>query len=170
MKRHPTTSTKGQNSDAGEIARTTHAGGNGAAASEVSERPHLRLVQTRLWSHTLILKGNLDGRAAAELEDEIECLRQEGVTALTLDLTQLEAIDPSGAQVIAFQSELFEGRGGQFAVQTSSPVIRRALCAAGAEVAAPAGAQLTVRRISRAPLETTRPDLATTMIREFGVA
>jgi len=68
------------------------------------------------WRHTLILTGNLDHRSASELEDEIECLRQEGVTALTLDLHRLDEIDPAGAQVIAEQGALFQEGGRSLAV------------------------------------------------------
>lgn len=68
------------------------------------------------WRHTLVLTGRLDARSAVELEDEIECLREEGVSTLTLDLRQLEGIDSAGARVIASQSALFKGGGRRFAV------------------------------------------------------
>ena len=68
------------------------------------------------WRHTLILTGHLDRRSAAELQDELECLHQEGVTALTLDLRQLDGIDSPGATVIADQGALFKKEGRTFAV------------------------------------------------------
>jgi hypothetical protein len=52
-------------------------------------RPHLTLASAPVWRHELTLTGTLDHRSAAELEEEIECLCQEGVTILTLDLRQL---------------------------------------------------------------------------------
>ena len=51
--------------------------------------PHLTLASAPVWRHKLILTGKLDHRSAPELEEEIECLCQEGVTILTLDLRQL---------------------------------------------------------------------------------
>jgi hypothetical protein len=68
------------------------------------------------WRHTLILTGRLDHHSAADLADEIECLRQEGVTALTLDVGQLDGIDSPGAQMIATQGDLFEQEGRRFSV------------------------------------------------------
>jgi hypothetical protein len=50
------------------------------------------------------------------LEDEIECLREEGVTALTLDLRRLDDIDSPGEQVIATEGALFKEGGRSFAV------------------------------------------------------
>ncbi len=68
------------------------------------------------WKHRLVLTGRLDRHSAADLADEIECLRQEGVTALTLDVGQLDGIDSPGAQVIATQGSLFEQEGRRFSV------------------------------------------------------
>src|SRR5437870_7132118 len=98
MKRHPTSSTTRQGAD--EHALMGAASGT-ATDTPARQHPHLTLVRTRLWSHTLILKGNLDDGAAAELDDELECLHQEGVTAMTLDLRQLDALEPDVARAIA---------------------------------------------------------------------
>ncbi len=80
------------------------------------EAPHSTPVDTSQWKHTLVLTGRLDYYSAAELEDEIENLREEGVGALTVDLRQLEAIDSYGVQVVAAQGALFKERGRDFAV------------------------------------------------------
>jgi len=94
-------------------------------------RPHLTLADPQVWRHTLILTGTLDYRSACELEEEIECLCQEGVTHITLDLRQLEAIDSSGAQVVSFWSALCRRRGHDLAVLTGSADTHEALEQAG---------------------------------------
>ena len=69
-----------------------------------------------VWRHTLVLKGCLDAHSGPELQDEIECLYQEGVSSLVLDIRQLEAIELVGAQAIASLSALYERRGLTVAV------------------------------------------------------
>jgi anti-anti-sigma regulatory factor len=69
-----------------------------------------------VWRHTLVLKGHLDARTGPELQDEIECLYQEGVTSLVLDIRRLEAVELVGAQAIASLSALYERRGLSVAV------------------------------------------------------
>ena len=69
-----------------------------------------------VWRHTLALTGRLDARSGPELQDEIECLYQEGVTSLVLDIRQLETIELVGAQAIASLSSLYERRGLTVAV------------------------------------------------------
>ena len=83
------------------------------------------------WAHTLIVTGELNGRSAAELEAAIDELCDEGVTRLTLDLRELEAIDSVGAAVLAFRCGLCERRGYGFAVIPGSPEMQAALAAAG---------------------------------------
>lgn len=111
----------------------TSAGDGGANLSvAVHSRPHLTLARTPVWRHRLILTGELDYRSASELEEEIDCLCQEGVTILTLDLRQLDAIDPTGATVIAFCGAVCRRRGHDFAVIPGSRVIHHRLTEAGA--------------------------------------
>ena len=99
----------------------------------VHARPHLALASAPVWKHKLVLTGTLDHRTAVELEDEIECLCEEGVTILTLDLRQLDAIDSVGAMTIASRGAACKTRGRDFAVVPGSPVVHRALVEAGAE-------------------------------------
>jgi anti-anti-sigma regulatory factor len=99
----------------------------------VPAQAHLTLVSAPVWRHKLILTGSLDDRTAVELEEEIECLCEEGVTILTLDLRQLDAIDAAGAKAIALRGAVCEGRGRNFAVIPGSPVVHRVLAEAGAE-------------------------------------
>ncbi|HTY96814.1 MAG TPA: STAS domain-containing protein [Solirubrobacteraceae bacterium] len=69
-----------------------------------------------VWRHTLVLTGCLDAQSGPELQDEIECLYQEGVTSLVLDIGSLEAVELVGAQAIASLSALYERRGLSVAV------------------------------------------------------
>ena len=138
MTHHLTLSTASQHvsnqSDEVEAASDRARAGDGEASLSVAarSRPHLTLASTLVWSHRLILTGKLDYRSASELEEEIECLCQEGVTILTLDLRQLDAIDPTGATVIAFRGAACKRRGHDFAVIPGSRLIHRALTEAGA--------------------------------------
>ncbi len=137
MKRHltlPTTSqyARNQGNTAAAVADRTRAGDDHTSLSEAAHgRPRLTLARP-IWRHKLILTGRLDHRSAPELEEEIECLCQEGVTILTLDLRQLEAIDSAGATAIAFHGAACKRQGHAFAVIAESHVIHRALAEAGA--------------------------------------
>ncbi len=93
------------------------------------EMAHARATQVdpRGWRHTLTLTGRLDRDSAADLQDELESLRQEGVTALTLDLRQLDGIDSPGAQIIAMQGALFREGGRSFGVIPGSLLGQRHL-------------------------------------------
>jgi anti-anti-sigma factor len=142
MKRHLTAS-------AVEVgAREGDAAGDGASRSErvmrtpfssttsvgsaTSEREvTLSSVTTRM--HTIVPTGELTQRSAYVLEVEIERVCAEGVTAITLDLTELAYIDPIGVAVIAFRSGLCRRRGFEFAVIPGSPLMRRAFEQAGVE-------------------------------------
>jgi anti-anti-sigma factor len=109
------------------------AGESHAGLSEtVPTRPQLTLASGPAWSHKLILAGALDHRSASELEEEIECLCEEGVTTLTLDLRQLDEIDSTGVTAIARRGAVCKMRGHDFAVIPGSRGIRRALTEAGA--------------------------------------
>jgi anti-anti-sigma factor len=126
-------------SDATAVAERTGADvAGGGRAEEVglseatSGRPRLTLASPPVWKHKLILMGRLDHRSAPDLEEEIECLRQEGVTTLTLDLRQLSAIDSAGANAIAFRGAAYRRHGRDFAVIAGSHLTGRALSEAGA--------------------------------------
>jgi anti-anti-sigma factor len=99
----------------------------------VPGQAQLTLVSPLGWRHKLILTGRLDNSTAVELEEEIECLCEEGVTILTLDLRQLDAIDAAGARAIALRGAVCRRQGRDFAVIPGSPVVHRALTEAGAE-------------------------------------
>jgi anti-anti-sigma factor len=101
---------------------STHARG---ISTEISFLP------SRTRAHTLILTGELDSDSAPMLEAEIERLCEEGVTALTLDLRELERIDAIGATVVAFRTKLCRTRGCDLAVIPGAGVTRRALEQAG---------------------------------------
>jgi anti-anti-sigma factor len=138
MKRHLTLSTtsqyaRNQGVKAGAVADRTRVGEVQTSLAEAAHaRPRLTLVSAPIWRHKLILTGKLDHLSTPELEEEIECLCQEGVTTLTLDLRQLEAIDSAGVTAIAFHGAACKRRGHDFAVITGSHVVHRALAEAGA--------------------------------------
>lgn len=115
------------------LAGSTRIGGDVTSLSEgPCARPQLTLASAPIWRHQLILTGKLDHSSAPELDEEIECLCQEGVTTLTLDLRRLDAIDSSGVTAIAFRGAVCKGRGNDFAVIPGSHAIRRAFVEAGA--------------------------------------
>ena len=153
MKRHLRLSSTGQEAheQAGELA-AMHA----TSAATVPRRSHLTLVEARPWSHTLILKGRLDEQSASELEDEIECLREEGVSSLTLDLRQLEAVDAVAMQLIASQQAWFRSCGRRFAVLDRAAVRRGT---GGVAVHSFAGQAMSEDW-----------EMSTTMVRELGSA
>ncbi len=107
--------------------------GDRAGQAQMRTRPQLTLASAPTWNHKLILTGRLDCRTVVELEDEIECLCEEGVTLLTLDLRQLDAIDSTGAKAIACGGATCKRRGRDFAVVPGSPQIQRVLAEVGAE-------------------------------------
>ncbi len=118
------------------MAALAHPRTNGARAGRTQKalaRPQLTLASAPAWNHKLILKGRLDRRTVVELEDEIECLCEEGVTVLTLDLRQLDAIDSAGASAIAWGGLACKQRGRGFTVVPGSPAVHRALSEAGTE-------------------------------------
>jgi anti-anti-sigma factor len=116
--------------------------------SEVARvRPHSTLAHEPVWRHKLILTGKLDHHSAPELAEEIECLCEEGVTTLTLDLRQLEAIDSTGVTAIARRGAVCKLRGHDFAVIPGSRSVRHALAEAGADdLLEPDSAGRVVRR------------------------
>ncbi len=91
---------------------------NGVTTLEKMPEPSVGIAEAAppVWRHTLALIGRLDARSGPELQDEIECLYQEGVTSLVLDIRQLETIELVGAQAIATLSALYERRGLTVAV------------------------------------------------------
>jgi len=129
MNRHLTLSTTSQHA----LADRTPAGDGQASLTETARaRPQLTLATAPVWRHKLILTGKLDHRSTPEFEEEIDCLFEEGVTALTLDLRQLDAIDSTGVTAIARRGAVCKMRGDDFAVIPGSRVMRRALVEAGA--------------------------------------
>jgi anti-anti-sigma factor len=141
MNPHLRLSTMSQPAHHGDAAVAERAGagvlGDGVEVGEtglsqaVHARPHLTLASPPAWRHKLILMGRLDHRSAPDLEEEIECLCQEGVTTLTLDLRQLNAIDSAGIKVIAFRGAAYRRDGRDFAVISGSR-FSHALTEAGA--------------------------------------
>ena len=137
MKRHLTASavsvdTGNEEGATGSVATQTHAAVNKNTRTQpASSEPSLVLASVSVWTHTLILTGELDHRSAYALEAEIERLCEDGVTGITLDLRELTYIDSIGVAVIAFRCGLCERRGYDFALIPGSPFIHRAFEQAG---------------------------------------
>ncbi len=93
--------------------------------------PSTALASVTKRLHTLILTGELRHHSVHALETEIERCCAEGVSAITLDLRQLECIDPVGVAVIAFRARLCKRRGYEFALIEGPPAVHRAFEDAG---------------------------------------
>jgi anti-anti-sigma factor len=170
MKRHLTLSSANQHArNQGDTAETVADGTRATRLSEPARAlPYLTLASVGVWRHTLVLTGRLDYRSASELEEEIECLFQEGVRTLTLDLRQLEAIDSTGAMVIAYRSAGCKRRGHELAVIPGSRVIHRALAEAGVtDSLTPGPSESVVRHFSGRASDGARSYRSTTMIKKL---
>jgi anti-anti-sigma factor len=175
-----TTSRYAHQGDAAAVAELTGAGGatggigRAGAAGEVGlteathARPHLTLANPPAWRHKLILMGRLDHRSAPDLEEEIECLCQEGVTTLTLDLRQLVAIDSAGVNAIAFRGAAYRRRGRDFAVISGSQEISYALAEAdAADLLTPDSEDTVVRLMPGRSVDGFILDRSTAMIKSL---
>jgi anti-anti-sigma factor len=137
MKRHRTASavrvgTRNEGGAVGSVANRMHTALNQATRTQpASSKPRLALASVSVWTHTLILTGELDHRSAHVLEAEIERICEEGVTGITLDLRELTYIDSIGVTVIAFRCDLCKRRGYDIAVLPGSRFIHHALEQAG---------------------------------------
>jgi anti-anti-sigma factor len=137
MKRHLTTSAAGSETgrvggSGGAVANRTHTAlkANGRTRSGVGE-PRLVLASTSVWTHTLVLTGELDHRSAHALEAEIERLCEEGVTGITLDLRELTYIDSIGVAVIVFRCGHCRRRGFEFMLVPGPELVQGAFEQAG---------------------------------------
>lgn len=137
MKRHLTASavsigTRNESGAVASVANRTHTAFNKNARTQpASSEPSLALASVRVWTHTLILTGELNHRSAHALEAEIERLCEDGVTGITLDLRELTYIDSVGVAAIAFRCGLCKRRGYDFALIPGSRFIHRAFERAG---------------------------------------
>lgn len=174
MQRHLTVPTMSQHAlvqgDTVEtVTNRTPAGDNQTSQPEIAYvRPQQTLTSEPAWSHKLILTGKLDHHSAPELEDEIECLCEEGVTTLTLDLRQLDAIDSAGVTAITRHGAVCRMRGHHFAVVPGSGVVHRALAEAGAmDLLTPGQNASVVRRFPNRPADASAADRSTAMIKSL---
>ncbi len=170
MKRHLTSSTAshrtGNQGDATALADPIR--GKTSVSGTAYARPHLTFEGPPVWRHELILTGKLDHSSAPELDEEIECLCQEGVTTLTLDLRRLDTIDSTGVAAIAFRGAVCKRLGSDFAVIPGSHVVRRALADAGAtDLLAPDPHESVVRRFPSRIADGSWSERLTTMIKSL---
>ena len=93
--------------------------------------PGLVLASVSNWRHRLVLQGELTQRSAHELEIEIERLCEEGVTDITLDLSELGRIDAVGVAVVAFRCGLCQKRGYGIGLVPGPEQVQRAFARAG---------------------------------------
>jgi anti-anti-sigma factor len=82
--------------------------------------------------HTLVLSGRLERASTLRLEAEIERLCDTGIARITLELSQLTAIDATGAAVIVFRGKWCRRRGCELALAGCTRGVQRALEQAGA--------------------------------------
>jgi anti-anti-sigma factor len=174
MKRYLTPSTTSEHAlDRGDIAEAitdrTLAGDGQTGPSETARaQPQLTLAGAPVWRHKLILTGKLDNGSTAELEEEIECLCEEGVTTLTLDLRQLDTIDATAVTAIARRGAVCKMRGYDFTVIPGSRIIRRALAEAGAtDLLSPESNMSIVRRFPNPAADEVVARRSTAMIKSM---
>ncbi len=94
--------------------------------------PHavpIRRAQNRL--HRLALSGELRHDSAVQLEAEIDALCEAGIGTLVLELSQLRAIDATGARVITMRCALCRRRGMRIMVEGLTDAVRETLEHAG---------------------------------------
>jgi anti-anti-sigma factor len=116
----------------GSVATQTRAAFNTTERTRAAlDKASFVVPDVALRMHTLVLTGSLDRRSVHILEAEIERLCEEGVTGITLDLRQLDHIDPFGVAVVAFRCGLCKRRGYDFALIRGSRKIQRAFEKAG---------------------------------------
>jgi len=129
-----------------------------AGTQPASSPPKLALARVAARMHTLVLTGELNHRSAHALEAEIERVCEDGVSGITLDLSELTYIDSIGVAVIAFRCGFLTRRGYDVAVIPGSRLIRRAfeeagvadlLCVPDDDVAAPRPSALVLDHRSR---------------------
>jgi anti-anti-sigma factor len=165
MERHPTTSTVSISTQDVGGATGAHASRTNAALDRntrtqpARNEPGAVLRSVNVWTHTLILAGELTYRSAPLLEVEIEGLCEKGVTDITLDLRQLTYIDSIGVAVIAFRYGLCRRQGYGFTLIPGSRLIHRAFERAGVIDLLPfQGDEIAARRLlaSRPPVFTRR--------------
>jgi anti-anti-sigma regulatory factor len=114
-----------------------------------------------VWRHTLILTGNLSTSSAPDLQEEIECLYQEGVTSLVLDLRRLDVIELGAVQAVASLSALYKRRGISVAAIGGRPSVHHALMEAETM-----NERIGPRRFGR-PMDDVGRDRSTEMIKQL---
>jgi len=135
---------------------------NGNGVSEVSQRwLYAAPTSPSVWRHTLVLTGSLGTGAASDLQEEIECLFQEGVTSLVLDLRRLDVIELSAVQAVASLSALYKRRGISVSAIGGRPSVHHALMEAEA-----VNKRIGPRRFAR-PMDDAFPARSTEMIKQL---
>jgi len=119
------------------------------------------------WRHTLILTGTLNSGSMLELEEEIECLYQEGVTSLVLDLRRLDALESVGARAVGSLSALYRRRGLDVEVIGGAGETLRASVAGGPGVSMPEAMDTVSPRFYERSSQRLLSARSTTTIKEL---
>jgi anti-anti-sigma regulatory factor len=98
----------------------------GPAALEIRRRTWAALA----WTH-LTVRGALDARTHAQLVACVEAGLEAG-HRITVDLSEVSAIDSIGARAVHRCETLADERRGELSVEDPSPVVRHALKALAA--------------------------------------
>jgi anti-anti-sigma factor len=81
--------------------------------------------------HTLVLTGELDSASTHTLVTAIAHFCRDGATGITLDLGNLNYIDPTGVAAVLFMGRWCQKRGYDFALIPGSWLIQRSFELAG---------------------------------------
>ncbi len=76
-------------------------------------------------AHVLLLSGELDIAEVPRLEAALDRVLEEGTTAITIDLRQLEFIDSSGLAAIVHIGGVCSKRGHDFELIAGRPEVQR---------------------------------------------
>ena len=95
-----------------------NAAGNGSSALAIQTRAWPALA----WTH-LTVRGTLDVRTHSRLLETVEATLEPGYR-LTLDLSEVTAIDSGGARAIRDCEALADQRNADLTVEDPSPAVR----------------------------------------------
>jgi anti-anti-sigma factor len=75
----------------------------------------------------VLLSGELDASTAGQLYEQLAELTREGVTHVTLDLSELEFMDSTGLSVVIAEHKRTSASGGELIVLSPQSQVRRVL-------------------------------------------
>lgn len=93
----------------------------------------------------IVVQGQLDGHEASDLRDEILHAVDQGVVAITVDLSSVTVVSPEGVETLTVSAELMRNRGAVLVV-VARDADGQSLVAAGVSGSARLAALLCGRR------------------------